>query len=370
MKEIISNFRKELRTQKHVLVYKRISEYVVLIGVPTIYDGKHEIWYVNAKSLIIMQAFACNGRKVDPSSFICYTSINYFGQCFCCQMYLTISDILDLIRNTSYLTQMQFLQKIGICITYDLLSYDLTNVSIKCLKKFNIYQNYTSFADFHAFYKHYSGNIDPIFKYKLSSYYLRILNQYIYLSVPELSKVAEKIKENPWVYPDYIRMRKELLDNGYKIKCPLVPVNKSVKYWHDYILSIYQQYSDQIRACKVQNAQQRYIKNYYEQAKSFEYKNDEYTIIACKDLSELYVEGKYLNHCVGSYIDVVSEGKDYILFLRKCSDPEIPYFTLDLSPLKVLRQAQGKCNCNMSKEIMPFIKEWAHKFNINITNIS
>lgn len=370
MKEIVSNFRKELRTQKNVLVYKRISEYVILIGVPVYYAGRHEIWYVNDKSSKIMYAFAANGREIEiyPWSELRFHRINYFGYSFDCDLILKDTEI---IKHTFSMDKIKFLQKLHIQPTDGLLNFNLTDISINCLKKYKLCQDDISFKLFYTIYTKYSGNIDEIVKFKLSKYVLNSLLQYD-VSLPELLRMSKIASESPYTftYLDYLSMRKDLLEAGYKIKCPLAPTNKSARYWHDYILPIYNKYTDQIQAKKLQNAQQKYVENYYDKAKAFEYKNDQYTIVACKELVELQTEGKYLNHCVGSYVNSVSEGKEYILFLRKCGNPEIPYFTLDLTPEKELRQAHGKCNCDVPKELMSFIKQWARKFNINITKIS
>ncbi len=113
-----------------------------------------------------------------------------------------------------------------------------------------------------------------------------------------------------------------------------------------------------------------YQKEYYNLAKKFEYSNDNYSIIACKDLSELHYEEKALNHCVGSYIDSVGNGREYILFLRKNDDIETPFYTVDVTPNNIVRQIHGKCNCNVIAELEPFIKEWASKFNLDISNYS
>lgn len=367
MKEIVSNFRKELRTQKNALVYKRISEYVILIGVPVCYEGRHEIWYVNDKSSKVMYVFAANGHEIQmyPYDRIRVYHMNYFGYNFDCDLAIKL---MDIIKHAFPMDKIKFLQKFQIRPTDDLLNFDLTNVSINCLKKYKLCQSDISFKLFYTIYKKYSGNVDEIIKFTISEYSLKPLLQYA-TSLPELLRMLKVASQDPYRYIDYLNMRKDLLESGYKIKCPVAPTNKPIKYWHDYILSIYHKYTNQIQAKKLQNAQQKYIKDYYDKAKAFEYEDDKYKIIACKELVELQIEGKALNHCVGSYVNFVAEGKDYILFLRKRNNPQIPYFTLDLTPEKELLQVHGKCNCNAPKELMPFIIQWVRKFNINITNI-
>lgn len=372
LKEIVSKFRTELSTQRNTLVYKRISDHVILIGVPVFYSERHEILCINAKSFKIILTFATNGR-VTNNLFCTWGTmrikhINYFGDLCFCNLCINQRVIINLICNKDYVNKIQFLQKLGICIDHDLLEADFTKISINCFKKYR--KCYTwPFRVFQTLYDRYSGNVEEICQIPYNSTYVILIN-YLYLSLPEFKKVLFTLSQCNLFYHDYLRMRRLLLNSGYNIKCPLVPVNKSVKYWHDYILSIYTRHAEKIQLDQLQLLQQQYEDKYYSKAKFFEYENDEYIIKACKKLSELQTEGQYLNHCVGSYTKSVANGYEYILFLRKQISSDTPYFTLDLTPEKVLRQAHGKSNCNVPTDLMPFIQEWANKFSINIDQIS
>lgn len=66
------------------------------------------------------------------------------------------------------------------------------------------------------------------------------------------------------------------------------------------------------------------------------YHNDEYCILAAISQDELDEEGRVLNHCVASYGSYMARGASYIYFVRKCSDPEIPYFTAEIIPPKTV----------------------------------
>ena len=60
----------------------------------------------------------------------------------------------------------------------------------------------------------------------------------------------------------------------------------------------------------------------------------------------------------------VSNGKEYILFLRKKENQDIPFFTINITPDKEIRQIHGKCNCNVPEILMPFINSWIKKFDL------
>ena len=169
------------------------------------------------------------------------------------------------------------------------------------------------------------------------------------------------------LYRDYCNMRVELSDET-KHQFPICPVN--VKKYHDTIVPIYNREKAYRKEKELNDKQTQYINNVYNEASKYNYSDAEYCIVACEKLVELLVEGTTLHHCVGSYIDSVSKGKEYILFLRKTSEPETPYFTVDVTPDGNVRQIHGSHNCNITDDIKPFVESWAKKFKLDITNCS
>lgn len=57
---------------------------------------------------------------------------------------------------------------------------------------------------------------------------------------------------------------------------------------------------------------------------------------------EIIAEGQALDHCVGrmNYIWNMAEGKNAIVFLRRCAAPDKPWYTLEVSP-KCIVQCEG-----------------------------
>ncbi len=80
-------------------------------------------------------------------------------------------------------------------------------------------------------------------------------------------------------------------------------------------------------------------------------------IRACRSQEELIKEGKLLSHCVGGYAKDVSQGKTCILFIRRISEPEIPFFTLEYQNGKVV-QNRGFKNCERTPEVILFENKW------------
>lgn len=88
------------------------------------------------------------------------------------------------------------------------------------------------------------------------------------------------------------------------------------------------------------------------------YKNTKFLIRPAASQTELSKESRGLNHCVKTYGKTMAAGKCAILFIRRIGEPDKPFYTLELSPDKELRQCRGKHNCSMTEEVFAFVDEW------------
>ena len=79
----------------------------------------------------------------------------------------------------------------------------------------------------------------------------------------------------------------------------------------------------------------------------------------CAAPEELDAEGRALSHCVATYKDKHVSGKTAIFFVRKGSEPDKPWFTLELKldDFTVV-QNRGKCNCARPKAVEAFEAAW------------
>ena len=79
----------------------------------------------------------------------------------------------------------------------------------------------------------------------------------------------------------------------------------------------------------------------------------------CANEEELILEGKLLHHCVATYAKGYAEGRTAILFIRRTSEPDKPFFTLEFDEEKnMVRQNRGLRNCDRTPEVMAFEKAW------------
>jgi hypothetical protein len=79
------------------------------------------------------------------------------------------------------------------------------------------------------------------------------------------------------------------------------------------------------------------------------------TIRAARDTKELIAEGKSLHHCVGTYAARYAKGETDILVIRKVSEPDKPYYTVEIRKGEIV-QARGKNNCLADQYVAVFIK--------------
>lgn len=77
----------------------------------------------------------------------------------------------------------------------------------------------------------------------------------------------------------------------------------------------------------------------------------------CRSHEEIIKEGKLLHHCVGSYAQSVAKGRTTILFIRRSSQPDIPFFTLEYNNGKVI-QNRGEHNCDRTDDVKKFEAKW------------
>lgn len=107
-----------------------------------------------------------------------------------------------------------------------------------------------------------------------------------------------------------------------------------------------------------------------EYGEKFSDKGSKFLITYPKTLSDLFEEGRELNHCVGTYGDAIKNGNSIILFVRKTEEPETPYFTLEVNPnYMAVTQFYGYSDRPphrlKEKELISYIKDWSVKHNIS-----
>ncbi|MCM1167089.1 MAG: PcfJ domain-containing protein [Ruminococcus sp.] len=95
---------------------------------------------------------------------------------------------------------------------------------------------------------------------------------------------------------------------------------------------------------KAEKANRAKIAKIKRSRKRFEFEHGKYLIRLPENAEEIIAEGKALRHCVGGYAERHLLGKTTILFLRKKSEPDKPYFTIEVGNDLELVQCHGYRN--------------------------
>ena len=89
------------------------------------------------------------------------------------------------------------------------------------------------------------------------------------------------------------------------------------------------------------------------------YTLDGLLIRPCASEVELRAEGIALHHCVATYAANHASGATAILFIRRASAPDEPFFTLEFDEKRLeVRQNRGLRNCDRTPEVEAFEKAW------------
>ncbi len=83
-------------------------------------------------------------------------------------------------------------------------------------------------------------------------------------------------------------------------------------------------------------------------------------LVIPKSGEDIKKEGQTLHHCVGTYVERVAKGETIILFIRKDSAPNVPYYTMEWKNKKI-EQCRGLNNCRMTPEVEAFTKVFEKK---------
>lgn len=77
-----------------------------------------------------------------------------------------------------------------------------------------------------------------------------------------------------------------------------------------------------------------------------------------ESMEEIIEEGSLLHHCVGGYAERHAHGKLHILFIRTADNPDVPFYTMELSISGKIVQVRGLRNCDMTPEVEEFVEQY------------
>ena len=99
-------------------------------------------------------------------------------------------------------------------------------------------------------------------------------------------------------------------------------------------------------------------------AMGLEYESGSLILVQPESIDEIANEGKTLCHCVGGYAERHAKGITNIMFLRRKTEPDKPFYTVEVSrELKVMQcygYKNNKAGNDKPPEIEAFEKDYQH----------
>lgn len=109
-------------------------------------------------------------------------------------------------------------------------------------------------------------------------------------------------------------------------------------------------------------ADQEKFQKAVEKLENFAWSEGEFFIRPAREQMELTAEGKALHHCVGGYIRDMAEEKTAIFFLRKVSEPDKPFYTLELQKKRVIQcRTEHNASYDRNPDVKNFVDMWMEK---------
>lgn len=105
----------------------------------------------------------------------------------------------------------------------------------------------------------------------------------------------------------------------------------------------------------------------------YSYVGEDYLIRVPTGVLDIMLEGRHLNHCVGGsnrYLDRIERRESYVLFLRRTSDPEQSYYTLEVEPDGTVRQKRTMFDRQEAdiEQAKDFLREWQEVISKRLTS--
>jgi hypothetical protein len=100
--------------------------------------------------------------------------------------------------------------------------------------------------------------------------------------------------------------------------------------------------------------------------KVYEYEDDTYVVRLPKDSNEIVREGSLQRICIGGYTTRHALGQTNLFFLRRKSEPDVPFYAIEMDNSKRIVQIHGYCNSWLGNnpEAIPTVVRWLRKNGI------
>ena len=191
----------------------------------------------------------------------------------------------------------------------------------------------------------------------------------IYSYMKKQSKImGEDLEQVLITWRDYLNMAKKMKMNTNEEQ---IAKPKDLKKAHDNLVRMQVQKGIEKQAHELEKEWPK-VNKQLPKLQKFEFHDTQYCIVAPKEMIDIVEEGEILSHCVHTcdyYFSRIQQDETYLFFLRKQSDPEMPWYTLEVEPSGNIRQKRttgDKQNADF-KKALPFLRKWQQYFKKQLT---
>lgn len=171
--------------------------------------------------------------------------------------------------------------------------------------------------------------------------------------------IREKLNEGASLiqeYHDYLQMAAGL---RYNLDDPWILFPRDMQKRHKELIEERREVDKRIEKMKDEEKDVMFRKNQKPYC-CLEMETEKFILRLPREVHEIRQEGNALHHCVATYIDRVVKGETTILFLRERSNPETPFYTMEVRDGRMI-QCRAKYNRRMTEEVKAFVELFERK---------
>ena len=177
-------------------------------------------------------------------------------------------------------------------------------------------------------------------------------------------------KELLTTWADYLSMAQRF---GMDTNDAIIYRVRKLRQRHDELVARCNQKELTLRAGEVLKEYPNMERIYESIKEIYGFTTEDYTVIVPSCIEEIMLEGEHLHHCVGGserYWERIERKESYVLFLRRTSDLQKSYYTLEIEPDGTVRQKRTMYDRQEAdiEDAKKFLKKWQKEISRRLTD--
>lgn len=253
---------------------------------------------------------------------------------------------------------------------------NILNLNKEKYKKLLALGNKATSKDLYRFQKEIKYNLKTeedweVFSKYIDNVYVYKIEEFFEIYPSTLHKLAKYIEQKKSLsipyYVNYMEYCKKL---ELPLKNDFVLFPKDLEKSFDAVKKTYDELQFDIKLngyAKTANTfSNKYSKVVSIYSKKYAFENETMRVVVPATTKEIGEEGIKLRHCVAQYMDDICKKNKVILFIRKKSEPTVPFFTVEIMENEIT-QCKGYRNCPRPDDVQKFLEDFANNKHLTIT---